>query len=199
MTDTSLQAPAWSEPVRPRGVRRVLLDSGYALSAFFLALPAFVLVVVNLALGIGLIVLVGGLLLLWVGVMVARGFARVERIRLRGMLGKPAPTPAYLCPRPEDGFWRKALLPLRDAQSWLDVVWCLVGLVTGTVAFALALAWWAAAAGGLTYWFWQRWIPYDPRRQHHARRAARLRRGSAPRDRAQPGRSVRSRCSPCPW
>ena len=39
------------------------------------------------------------------------------------------------------------------------MVWCLVGLVTGTFAFALALAWWAAAAGGLTYWFWQRWIP----------------------------------------
>jgi signal transduction histidine kinase len=100
-------------------------------------------------------------LLLWVGVMVARGFARFERIRLRGMLGKPAETPAYLCPKPEDGFWRKAPLPLRDAQSWLDVVWCLVGLVTGTIAFALTLAWWAAAAGGLTYWFWQRWIPYD--------------------------------------
>jgi signal transduction histidine kinase len=140
----------------------VFLDSGYALSAFFLALPAFVLVVVDLALGIGLAVLVGGLLLLWVGVMVARGFARFERIRLRGMLGKRAATPAYLCPRPEDGFWRKALLPLRDAQSWLDVVWCLVGLITGTIAFSLALAWWAAAAGGLTYWFWERWIPYDP-------------------------------------
>ncbi len=162
MTDTSLQAPAWSEPVRPRGVRRVLLDSGYALSAFFLALPAFVLVVVNLALGIGLIVLVGGVLVLWVAVMVARGFARVERIRLRGMLGKQAATPAYLCPRPEDSFWRKALLPLRDAQSWLDVVWCVVGLITGTAAFTLAVTWWAAAAGGLTYWFWERWIPYDP-------------------------------------
>ena len=23
------------------------------------------------------------------------------------------------------------------------------------------MAWWAAAAGGLTYWFWQRWIPED--------------------------------------
>ena len=90
------------------------------------------------------------------------GFARFERIRLRGLLGKPAETPAYLCPRPEDGFWRKAVLPLRDAQSWLDVVWCVVGLVTGSVAFVLALAWWAAAAGGLSYWFWQRWIPYDP-------------------------------------
>jgi signal transduction histidine kinase len=94
--------------------------------------------------------------------MVARGFARFERIRLRGMLGKTAETPAYLCPRPEDGFWRKALLPLRDAQSWLDVLWALVGLVTGTVAFTLAITWWAAAAGGLSYWFWQRYIPYDP-------------------------------------
>ncbi|MDX6374121.1 MAG: hypothetical protein QOD98_3109, partial [Nocardioidaceae bacterium] len=160
MTDT-LPERAWREPTRPRGVRRVLYDSGYALSAFFLALPAFVIVVTDFALGISLAVLVGGVLLLWVGVMVARGFARFERIRLRGMLGKPAETPAYLCPKPEDGFWRKALLPLRDAQSWLDVVWCLVGLVTGTIAFALTLAWWAAAAGGLSYWFWQRWIPYD--------------------------------------
>ena len=80
MTETSLPAPAWSEPVRPRGVRRVLLDSGYALSAFFLALPAFIVVVIDLSLGLGLLVLVGGLLLLWVGVMVARGFARFERM-----------------------------------------------------------------------------------------------------------------------
>jgi signal transduction histidine kinase len=162
MTDTLLPAPAWREPTRPRGLRRVALDSGYALSAFFLALPAFLVVVIDLSLGLGLAVLVGGVLLVWVAVMVARGFARFERIRLRGMLGKRAETPAYLCPQPEDGFWRKALLPLRDAQSWLDVLWCLVGLVTGTFAFALTLAWWAAAAGGLSYWFWQRWIPYDP-------------------------------------
>jgi signal transduction histidine kinase len=33
--------------------------------------------------------------------------------------------------------------------------------VTATVAFSLAVAWWSAAAGGLSYWFWQRWIPED--------------------------------------
>jgi signal transduction histidine kinase len=169
MTDTlmttqpfAMTAPTYAdrrEPVRPRGLRRVLYDSGYAFSSFFIALPAFVVVVTDLALGTGLAVLIGGVLLLWVAVMVARGFARFERIRLRGMLGKPAPTPAYLCPGPQDSFWRKAFLPLRDAQSWLDVVWCLVGLVTATLAFALAVAWWAAAAGGLSYWLWQRWIP----------------------------------------
>jgi signal transduction histidine kinase len=147
---------------RPRGVRRVLYDSGYALSALPIAVPAFVVVVVDLALGVGLTVLVGGVLMFWVAVNVARGFARFERIRLRGLLGKPAPTPAYLCAPDGAGFWRKALTPLRDAQSWLDVVWCLVGLVTGTVAFALAAAWWAAAFAGLTYWFWQRFIPFDP-------------------------------------
>lgn len=146
-------------PARPRGVRRVLQESGYALSAFPIALVAFVLVVVDLALGTALSVLVGGVLLIALGVMVARGFARLERLRLRGMLARPAATPRYLCPRPGDGFWRRALTPLRDAQSWLDVVWALVGLVTGTLAFAVALAWWAGTLGGLTYWLWQRWLP----------------------------------------
>lgn len=145
--------------VRPRGVQRVLHESGYALSAFPIALVGFLLVVVDLALGVALAVLVGGVLLISVGVMVARGFARFERIRLRGMLGRPAATPSYLCPTPGDGFWRRSLTPLRDAQSWLDVVWALVGLVTGTLAFSVALVWWAGALGGLTYWLWQRWIP----------------------------------------
>jgi signal transduction histidine kinase len=165
MTDTltlPMTATAHPEPARPRGVRRIFLDSGYALSSFVLAVPAFVIVVVALSAGVGLTVLVGGLLLLWVAVMVARGFARFERVRMREMLGKRAPTPAYVCARPEDGFWRQALLPLRDAQSWLDVLWCLVGLVTATIAFSLAVAWWAMVGGGLTYWFWQRFIPYDP-------------------------------------
>ncbi len=144
---------------RPRGVRRVLYESAYSVSAFPIALVALIVVVIDLSLGIALVVFIGGILLIWVGVMVARGFARFERIRLRGMLGREAPTPRYVCARPGDGFWRRVLTPLKDAQSWLDVVWSLVGLVTGTIAFAVTLVWWVAAGIGLTYWFWQRWIP----------------------------------------
>src|SRR4051812_4279324 len=143
---------------RPRGVRRVLLESGYNLSAFVIALAAFVLVVVSISVGIGLALLVGGILLLTLGVGLARGTARLERLRLRGMLGRQAPTPVYLRARPSDGFWRRLLTPLRDPQSWLDVVWSLVGLVTGTVAFSVAVVWWTGALGGLSYWFWQRFI-----------------------------------------
>ena len=148
-------------PARPRGVRRVLLESGYNFSAFFIALVAFVLVVINLTLGIALAVFIGGVLLLALAVGVARGIARLERLRLRTMLGREAPTPVYLCARPGDGFWRRSLTPLRDPQSWLDVGWSVLGLVTGTLAFALTVTWWAGTAGGLTYWFWQRWIPTD--------------------------------------
>ena len=75
------------------------------------------------------------------------------------MLGRDAAAPQYLCPKPGDGFWRRRLTPLKDAQSWLDVVWWLVGLITGTLAFAITLVWWAATLIGLTYWFWQRFIP----------------------------------------
>ncbi|CAI9403860.1 hypothetical protein HIDPHFAB_04066 [Nocardioides sp. T2.26MG-1] len=144
---------------QPHGVRRVLLDTGYSVSAFPVALAAFVLVVVDLALGIGLSVLIGGVLVLSLGVLIARGVARLERIRIQAMLGREATTPAYLRARPDDGFWRRQLTPLRDPQSWLDVVWSLVGLVTGTIAFALTVAWWAAAGAGLTYWFWLRFLP----------------------------------------
>jgi signal transduction histidine kinase len=156
-TQFPLEAPA-----RPRGVRRVLYDTGYNLSAFVIALCAFVVVLVDIALGVSLSILIGGVLLIPVGIMVARGFARFERIRMRGMLGKDVAAPRYLCAPAGAGFWRRMLTPLKDPQSWLDVVWALVGLVTGTVAFALAVTWWAAAAGGLTYWFWQRWIPESP-------------------------------------
>jgi signal transduction histidine kinase len=145
----------------PRGVRRVLLDSGYALSAFFVSLSACVVVAVLLSVGLGLAALIFGLVLVSMSVLVARGFARVERTRLRSMLGRPAASPAYLTPAPTDSYWRRTLTPLRDPQSWLDIVWSLIGIVTGSLAFGLALAWWAGAAGGLTYWFWQRWLPID--------------------------------------
>ena len=157
-TATPAPAPALA---RPRGVRRVLFESGYALSAFPIALCAFVVVLIDLVLGISLLIFVGGILLVTVGVLVARGFARFERIRLRGMLGREAPTPRYLCAPSTAGFWRRMLTPLKDAQSWLDVVWALVGLVTGTIAFAVTLVWWVAAATGLTYWFWQHWVPVN--------------------------------------
>jgi hypothetical protein len=139
--------------------RRMLLDSGYNLSAFPLAIPALVLAAVGLSLGAGLLVLGFGLLVLTATAYVARGFAHLERVRLRNLVGRRVPVQVYVVARDGDGPLRRLLTPLRDPQSWLDMVWMLVGWVTATAAFALTLAWWATAATGLSYWVWERFVP----------------------------------------
>jgi hypothetical protein len=137
----------------------MLLDSGYNLSAFLLAIPALVLVAVGLSLGAGLLVLGFGLFVLTATAYVARGFAHVERARLRSMQDRRVPAQEYARPRDGDGPLRRVLTPLRDPQSWLDMVWMLVGWVTATAAFALTLVWWSTAATGLSYWVWERFVP----------------------------------------
>ena len=149
-------------PESPRALgwpRRLLLDTVYVISAFPIALAFFVVVVTGLALSAGLAVLVGGVLLLPVVMYVARADAFFERLRLQGMLRRSARTPTYASRQPGDGFWRRAMRPVSDPQSWLDVTWALVSPVTATFGFVVAVTWWAGALGGTTYWFWQQFIP----------------------------------------
>ena len=130
---------------------------GPALSAFPLALLTFVVTVTGLALGVGLLVLVPGIFVLAATALVARGLGHAQRIRMRTLLGWQAPTPPYVAPSGTKV--RRFLTPLRDPQSWLDLAWGVVGLVTGTFAFVLAVTWWATALGGLSYWIWERFVP----------------------------------------
>lgn len=139
--------------------RRLLPDTVYALSAFPIALVAFVVGVTGFAVGVSTLIVWVGLPVLVGTVMAARAFAGLERIRLRRWQGRDVSSPDYLSAGPGAGRVRRSLVPLRDVQSWLDMLWSGTGLVTGTFAFSVALTWWAAAAGGLTYWFWQRWLP----------------------------------------
>lgn len=155
-------APAsTSAPGAPSALRRVGLDTAYLLSAFPLAVVGFVLVVTGVALGVGLLVVWAGLGVLSATLLAARGLAHLERGRLRSLQLRPAPSPVYAVAPPDARVVRRVLTPLRDPQSWLDALWGLVGFVTGVVAFCVAVTWWAGAVGGVTYWFWQRWLPED--------------------------------------
>ena len=156
MTETLVLPPPAQPPTK-----RWLRDTGYAFAALPVALLALVVVIAFVSAGLGLAVVVGGVFVLVAGAYAARGFAHVERRRLAVLAGRPVPEPAYLQARGEDGFWRRSLTPLRDPQSWLDVVWSLVGWLTATVAFGVAITWWASVLGGLSYWFWERFVPRD--------------------------------------
>ncbi len=126
-----------------------------------LCVVGFVVVVVGIAAGLGLLVVWLGLGVLVGTVLAARGLAHVERNRLRTLQGKDAPAPSYAVAPDGAGAVRRLLTPLRDPQSWLDVLWGLVGFVTGTAAFVVVVSWWAGVLGGLSYWFWQQWLPND--------------------------------------
>ena len=132
---------------RPGLLHRLALDTAYVVSAFVLCVVGFVVVVVGISAGLGLLVVWLGLGVLVGTVLAARGLAHVERNRLRTLQGKDAPAPSYAVAPDGAGAVRRLLTPLRDPQSWLDVLWGLVGFVTGTAAFVVVVSWWAGVSG----------------------------------------------------
>ncbi len=156
------QPPAYdARPEVPRRTwwERLLRDTGYCLTALPIAVPAFVLVVTGLSVGLSLALFAVGLPVLVLTAYVARGFAHLERQRVRAVLERHVPLPTYAVPRAGDSLVRRTLVPLRDPQSWFDQAWALAGFVTSVVATSVALTWWATILGGFTYPFWQRFLP----------------------------------------
>lgn len=145
---------------RPSGLLpRLGRDTVYVASGFALGVLGFCVVLVGLSAGVGLVVVWVGLGVLVATVLAARGLARLERHRLVTLQGRDVPPPAYVVAPEGSGALRRLLTPLRDVQSWLDVLWALVSFATGTTAFVVVAAWWTTALSGVTYWFWQQWLP----------------------------------------
>lgn len=155
-------SPAPDVPRRRGVVGRTLHDSAYALVAFPLCCTAFVLLLTGTITGVAMSWMVLGLPVLLVTAHVARGFAYVERLRIRYHLQRPAPTPVYATSRPGQGWMQRTLAPLRDPQSWLDIVWGLLSFATGLFASIFVLVWWSVVLNGATYWFWERYLPDGP-------------------------------------
>jgi signal transduction histidine kinase len=99
-----------------------------------------------------------------VTLMTARGFAVLERVRIAPVLQREMPHAVYR-KASGPGFWRRVLTPIADWQSWLDWLHGLLRVIPSTVAFGIAVAWWSAALGGLTYILWGWTIPYGPGNQ----------------------------------
>ncbi len=156
--DETLRIPL-TDRARTGFVQRLLHDSAYTLTALPIGVLTFAIAVTGLSAGAGLVVVWVGLPLLVGTVLALRAFAHLERLRLRSLQDRPAPLPSYLRAGEGSSALRRLVTPLRDPQSWLDTLWGLVGFVTGLVAFVVTVAWWAVAAGGLTFWFWQQWVP----------------------------------------
>ena len=123
-------------PARPGLVRRLLRDTAYLASGLVLGVIGFCVTVTGLAAGLGLLVVWVGLAVLVGTVLLSRGLAHVHRLQLGRLQDRPAALPTYLVAPAAAGSVRRLLTPLRDPQSWLDVIW---GVAGGGVETTLAV------------------------------------------------------------
>jgi len=162
-TDTAPAAslPQHDRPLYLRLWTSVPRELGYLFIAFPLATVAFGVTLALFNAGIGtLITFFIGLILLIAGLYVARGFGTLELALLR-WVGRPQVTaPDWQDPRARNGFfgWLRALLG--NGHYWLYLLWAgLIDFVVSTVTWSIMISWVGTALGGVTYWFWQIFLP----------------------------------------
>jgi hypothetical protein len=142
-----------------RLVRQVGTDTAYVIVGFPISLVGFVVTLTLFSVGVGTLVTVIGLPVLVGSLFAARAFGDIERLRLPGVTHHAAPRPAYRTPAPGSGFWRRTTSPLRDGQSWLDLMHSIFGWILTTISFCFVVTWWAGALGGLSSIIWVQYIP----------------------------------------
>ncbi|MFI5840671.1 sensor histidine kinase [Catenuloplanes sp. NPDC051500] len=153
--------PAESETASPTPMRQLLIDSGYVLIGLPLGLIGFILTLVTVTLGVGLAVTVIGLPIIAGGLLIARGLADLERLRLPGVLHSSYLRPSYRRAKEGGGLWHKVFAPILDAQSWLDFAHALLMLPISIISFAFTVVWWAGSLAGMSYWMWDWTLPYE--------------------------------------
>ncbi len=155
----AMSSPAYAVPTgspAARWLRHLGHDSLYLLTGFPIALVAFVVLVVGLSLSAGLLVTFLGLPVAVVTLMVARGFANLERVRLPYVLGRPMAPARYR--RSGEGL-KGFLGHLIDGQLWLDTLHGIVVFPIAVVTWSLSVAWWASALGATTWPLWSWAVP----------------------------------------
>ncbi len=123
---------------------------------FFVSLVAFIVCTTLFSVGVGLAIIVVGLFVLVACLLVAGTFAQVTKLLL-AYAGVDLPATRYARLRPGFG----ALRRLQDPQSWRDLLHVLISFVITTFSFSVAVSWVFGGLGGLTYWFWSRYLPGD--------------------------------------
>ncbi|GAA2096041.1 sensor histidine kinase [Microlunatus panaciterrae] len=145
-----------SEGMLPAGsLARSGRNFGYLVGSFILSLFGFLITAPVFLLGVATFWTVIGLFVLLGALIVAGGFARFQR-SLLASAGVHLISPIY--PHGGTGL-RSRLRRLGHAQSWRDLLHILITFLISLVTFPMAMIWVAGGVGGVTYWFWSRWLP----------------------------------------
>ncbi|HXH35377.1 MAG TPA: sensor domain-containing protein [Plantibacter sp.] len=130
-------------------------------------LPTLPIVIVGLSLAVSMTTLGAGLAILGIGLLVlvgvlwiCRGFADLERLRLRTTGLPPIDPPVWHSTRAATTRFGTVLSPLTGGRWWLALLHTVfVNPVVGTLTWSVTITWVAGALGGLSQWFWNGFLP----------------------------------------
>ncbi|MFC8599672.1 MULTISPECIES: sensor histidine kinase [unclassified Isoptericola] len=130
---------------------------GFLWLALLLAPFAFTYAIFTVSFMAGIAVTVVGLFVAG-GVLVgARGWGSMYRRMAVRYLGVEIAEPAPRTPR--RGFWRRLGGMLGDATAWRALLYMFLTFPLAIVSFVVSTTLLAVALGGMTHWFWSRWLP----------------------------------------
>lgn len=143
-------------PAAVNVLRRLGLNSVYLLLGLPITIASFTVLVTGISLAAGLLITVVGIPVAAATLAVAVGFGKLERARLAARGTHLAP--AQYAPVTGIGL-RGMLSRLADPLRWAAVLHGIGALALSCFTWSVLVTWWAGALGGLTYWFWERWLP----------------------------------------
>ncbi|HEY9497650.1 MAG TPA: sensor domain-containing protein [Terrimesophilobacter sp.] len=142
----------------PQLWRRVPRELGFLLLAMPIATVGYGLTIALFSAGVGtLITFFLGVFLLAGLLYVSRAFGTLELVRLE-WAGRPAITrPEWVLER---GFWGWMRSLFSNGHYWLYALHTMiVNYVVSLVTWTITVVWVSVGLGGVSYWFWERFIP----------------------------------------
>ena len=106
----------------------------------------FMVIVAGFATGIGLLITLIGVPIVFAVMNLSRGIGAIERARARALLHVDMPPPYRADPRP-DTWWRVHVARLTDPAAWVEVGYHLLLLPVGIFTFTIALGFWVLGYG----------------------------------------------------
>ncbi len=170
--DEWFYAPMAEQPWPGRSVPVVTRRSGgifsprswaellYAVIDLVPTIVFFVLTITFLAVGVGLAVIYVGVPLLALGLLIARVGGHLQRTLAAVLLGLPVSGPGPIRRR-KPGPVGVLTAVLTDPGCWRAMSYHCLKILLAPFTFAFAIGFYTAGLGGLTYWIWQRYLPYQ--------------------------------------
>ncbi len=140
--------------------RSVPRELAFLFIAFPIALVGFVVTIGLISSGAGLLALVVGVLVIIGALYVARGFGTLN-LALLQFAGRPAiEKPEWQDARARTGFIGWVRATLGNGHYWLYLLHTsVVDFVITTITWSITVTWVAVGLGGISYWFWDSFIP----------------------------------------